>query len=115
MELENTEFIINDGQHRCAAIAAALKENPAIGKDKISVLLFPNENLERLQQMFSDLNRFAHKTSKSLDILYDHRDNLSSLTMHVAEEVDIFRGMRGKAKSTILSRSPNFFKSSTHY
>src|SRR5438094_679777 len=28
MELDRAEFIINDGQHRCAAIAAALKENP---------------------------------------------------------------------------------------
>jgi DNA sulfur modification protein DndB len=115
MELDRAEFIINDGQHRCAAIAAALKENPALGKDKISVLLFPNENLERLQQMFSDLNRFAHKTSKSLDILYDHRDNLSSLTMDVAERVDAFRGMVDKEKITIPLRSPKLFTLSTLY
>src|SRR5438034_981166 len=83
IELENLELIINDGQHRSAGIAAAIKENPALGKDKISVLLFPMENLERLQQMFTDLNRYAHKTSKSLDILYDHRDNLSALTLDV--------------------------------
>src|SRR6266576_2189942 len=37
MELENLEFIINDGQHRCAAIAAALKENPALGKEKVTI------------------------------------------------------------------------------
>ena len=68
MELEAAEFVINDGQHRCAAIAAALKDNPALGKEKISVLLFERENPERLQQMFSDLNRFVQKTSKeSLD------------------------------------------------
>src|SRR5712692_8814198 len=115
MELENTEFIINDGQHRCAAIAAALKENPAIGKDKISVLLFPTENLERLQQMFSDLNRFAHKTSKSLDILYDHRDNLSALTMDVYEHVDVFRGMIDKERITIPLRSPKLFTLATLY
>src|SRR5215510_10850120 len=115
MELENTEFIINDGQHRCAAIAAALKENPALGKDKISVLLFPTENLERLQQMFSDLNRFAHKTSKSLDILYDHRDNLSALTMDVSEEVEVFRGMVDKEKITIPLRSAKIFTLSTLY
>src|SRR5438445_879046 len=113
MELENIEFIINDGQHRCAAIAAALLENPAIGKDKISILLFETENLERLQQMFSDLNRFAHKTSKSLDILYDHRDNLSSLTMDVAEAVDAFRGMVDKEKITIPLRSPKLFTLAT--
>ncbi len=90
MEFENVEFIINDGQHRCAAIAAALKENPALGKEKISVLLFETENLERLQQMFSDLNRFVQKTSKSLGMLYDRRDNLSALTMEVSDHVDVF-------------------------
>lgn len=115
MELENIEFVINDGQHRCAAIAAALKENPAIGKDKISVLLFEAENLERLQQMFSDLNRFAHKTSRSLDILYDHRDNLSALTMDLSEQVNVFVGMVDKEKITIPLRSPKLFTLATLY
>ena len=109
MELENLEFIINDGQHRCAAIAAALKENPAVGKDKISVLLFETENLERLQQMFSDLNRFVQKTSKSLGTLYDHRDSLSSLTMEVTEQVEVFRDTVDKEKVTIPLRSPKLF------
>ena len=115
MELENIEFIINDGQHRCAAIAAALKENPALGKDKISVLLFETENAERLQQMFSDLNRFVQKTSKSLGQLYDRRDNLSALTMEVAEQVEVFRNMVDKEKVTIPLRSPNLFTLSALY
>jgi DNA sulfur modification protein DndB len=115
MELENLELIINDGQHRSAGIAAAIKENPALGRDKISVLLFPMENLERLQQMFTDLNRYAHKTSKSLDILYDHRDNLSALTMDVSEKVDVFRGMVDKEKITIPMRSAKLFTLSTLY
>jgi DNA sulfur modification protein DndB len=115
MDLENLEFITNDGQHRCAAIAAALKENPALGKDKISVLLFETENLERLQQMFSDLNRFVQKTSKSLGMLYDHRDNLSTLTMEVSDHVDVFQGMVDKEKVTIPLRSPHLFTISALY
>lgn len=115
IELENLELVINDGQHRSAGIAAAIKENPALGKDKISVLLFPTENLERLQQMFTDLNRYAHKTSKSLDVLYDHRDNLSALTMDVSERVAAFRGMVDKEKITIPLRSPKLFTLSTLY
>jgi DNA sulfur modification protein DndB len=115
MELENIEFVINDGQHRCAAIAAAVKENPNIGKDKISVLLFEQENLERLQQMFSDLNRFAHKTSKSLDILYDHRDNLSALTMDLSEKIHVFVDMIDKERLTIPMRSPKLFTLATLY
>ena len=115
MELENLEFILNDGQHRCAAIAAALKENPALGKEKISVLLFETENLDRLQQMFSDLNRFVQQTSKSLGMLYDRRDNLSALTMELAEKVDVFRDMVEKEKVTIPRRSPKLFTISALY
>src|SRR5215475_14056404 len=113
MELGILEFIINDGQHRCAAIAAALKENPALGREKISVLLFETENLARLQQMFADLNRSVQKTS--LGILYDHRDDLSSLTMEVSEGVKVFRGMVDKEKVTIPLRSPHLFTISALY
>jgi len=115
MELESVEFVINDGQHRCAAIAAALKENPALGREKISVLLFETESLERLQQMFSDLNRFVPQTSKSLGMLYDRRDNLSALTMELAEQVDVFRDTVEKEKVTIPRRSPKLFTISALY
>ena len=109
------EFIINDGQHHCALSRHALKENPVLGKEKISVLLFPMENFERLQQMFTDLNHFGHKTSKSLDILYDHRDNLSALTMDVSEQVVVFKAMVDKEKITIPIRSPKLFTLATLY
>ena len=65
MDFDQANFVINDGQHRCAAIAHALKENPELGEETISVLLFNYESRERVQQMFSDLNRFVVKTSKS--------------------------------------------------
>ena len=115
MDLEDAKFLINDGQHRCAAITAALNENPAVGKERISVLLFPWENLERAQQMFTDLNRFVQKTSKSLNILYDHRDVLSSFTMEVSEKVPVLKGMIDKEKLTIPIRSEKLFTLSTLY
>ena len=115
MDLEDAKFLINDGQHRCAAITAALNENPGLGKEKISVLLFPWESLERAQQMFTDLNRFVQKTSKSLNILYDHRDVLSGFTMEVTEKVPVFKGMIDKEKLTIPIRSEKLFTLSTLY
>ncbi len=115
LDLENAKFLINDGQHRCAAITAALNENPAVGKEKLSVLLFPWESLERAQQMFTDLNRFVQKTSKSLNILYDHRDMLSGFTMEVTERVPVFKGMIDKEKLTIPIRSDKLFTLSTLY
>jgi DNA sulfur modification protein DndB len=61
------------------------------------------------------LNRYAHKTSKSLDILYDHRDNLSAFTMDISEDVHVFKGMVDKEKITIPMRSPKLFTLSTLY
>lgn len=115
MDLENAKFLINDGQHRCAAITAALNENPAVGKERISVLLFPWESLDRAQQMFTDLNRFVQRTSKSLNILYDHRDLLSGFTMTLTESVPVFKGMIDKEKLTIPIRSEKLFTLSTLY
>lgn len=109
MEFEQANFVINDGQHRCAAIAAALKENPALGEQSISVLLFPYENLERVQQMFSDLNRFVAKTSRSLDILYDKRDPLSRIMLEVCEKVPAFKGMVDKDAVSLPARSAKLF------
>ena len=47
--------------------------------------MFPYETRERVQQMFSDQNRFVARTSKSLDILYDKRGPLSFVTLDVCE------------------------------
>src|SRR5262245_56375664 len=65
--------------------------------------------------MFSDLNRFVPKTSKSLGMLYDRRDNLSALTLDLAEDVDVFRNMLDKEKITIPRRSPKLFTISALY
>ena len=115
MDFDEAEFVINDGQHRCAAIAHAMKENPALGDETISVLLFEYENRDRMQQMFSDLNRFVQKTSKSLDILHDKRDPFSRLTLEVIKLVDAFDGMVDRDAISIGIRSPKLFTLSTMY
>lgn len=69
-----SNLLINDGQHRKAAIDEAISENPSLKDENISVVLFVDQGLKRSQQMFSDLNRHAVKVSKSLGILYNHRD-----------------------------------------
>lgn len=103
------ELIINDGQHRCAGIAEALKDNPGIGDHTISVLLFPYENKDRVQQMFSDLNRYGQKTSKSLDILYDKRDKISAATLALLDEVAVFRDLTDKDSVSLKSKSTKLF------
>lgn len=103
------DLMINDGQHRRAAIEEALQMNPALGDETISVVLFPWEDLDRMQQMFSDLNRTARKTSKSLDILYNHRDVMSQVTLAVIEKVDVFRNSVDRDRVSLPLRSPKLF------
>src|SRR5437773_119478 len=115
MEFEDANFVINDGQHRCAAITQAIKQNPAVGEEAISVLLFPYENRARVQQMFSDLNRFVKKTSKSLDILYDKRDEMASVTLEVCEKVPVFKDMVDKDAVSLPARSRKLFSLAAMY
>jgi DNA sulfur modification protein DndB len=104
-----SDFVINDGQHRRAAIEEALSQNPKLGEETISVVLFPWEDLDRMQQMFSDLNRTARTTSKSLNILYNHRDLLSQVALIVAERVEVFKNMVDKDRVSLPLRSPKLF------
>ena len=67
----SARFIINDGQHRRAAIETALRECPELGHETIAVVFFLDIGLERCQQMFADLNRYAIRPSTSIGILYD--------------------------------------------
>lgn len=103
------DLVINDGQHRRAAIEEALKENPKLGDETISVVLFPWEDLDRMQQMFSDLNRTARTTSKSLNILYNHRDLMSQAALALAERVPAFKGLVDKDRVSLPLRSPKLF------
>lgn len=104
------ELIINDGQHRAAGIVQALKDgSAAFREDSLSVLLFPWENTDRVQQMFSDLNRFVQKTSKSLDILYDKRDDTAAATLAMIEKVPVFKELTEKEKVSLESKSTKLF------
>lgn len=115
MDLAGANFVINDGQHRAAAIKAALHVNPALGAETISVLLFAYENRDRVQQMFSDLNRFVKKTSKSLDILYDKRDPLALVAGDVADLVPAFKGQVEKDYVSLPAGSKNLFSLAALY
>lgn len=105
----SAKVVINDGQHRRAAIEAALKERPELGDETISIVLFIDLGLEKSQQMFSDLNRYAIRPTKSLNVLYDHRDPLSILIKEAILKVKTFKGLVETEKSTISNRSTKIF------
>jgi len=110
-----SRFLINDGQHRRAAIEEALKENPKLGDETISVVLFIDSGLERSQQLFADLNKHAVRPTRSIGILYDRREPLSNLACEVMEDVPVFTGLTETEKTTISNRSTKLFTLSAIY
>ena len=104
-----SRLLINDGQHRRQAIEEALKENSDLGHDMISVVFFEDKGLKRSQQMFSDLNKNSVKPTKSLNILYDHRDEFAKFIVGISHELEIFSGRVELEKTAISNRSTKFF------
>jgi len=104
-----SRLLINDGQHRRQAIEEALKENPDLAHEMISVVFFEDKGLIRSQQMFSDLNKNAVKPTKSLSILYDHRDEFAKFIVAISYELEIFSGRVELEKTAISNRSIKFF------
>ena len=111
----SARIVVNDGQHRRAAIEEALKQAPHLGAETMSVVFFQDLNLERSQQMFADLNRHAAKPTKSLGILYDHRDPLAHLARSLINNTPTFKGLTETEKTTISNRSTKLFTLNSIY
>lgn len=105
----SSKFVINDGQHRRAAIESAIQKEPSLGNETIAVVFFVDQGLKRSQQMFADLNRHAVKPSKSLGLLYDHRNESSNVSRQVAISSTAFQGMVEMEKTTLAERSKKLF------
>lgn len=111
----SAKFIINDGQHRRAAIEIALREKPELADESIAVVFFLDIGLERCQQMFADLNRYAIRPSKSLGVLYDHRDESAKVVKELVLNSPVFRGIVEMDRSTLSARSRKLFTLSAIY
>lgn len=102
----DSRFLINDGQHRRAAIEEALKTAPEIGNETISVVFFHDTGLNRSQQIFSDLNLHAINTTTSIGILYDHRDPLSIVTKELVSSNPFLARYTDKERVSLSKNSP---------
>ena len=111
----SAHFVINDGQHRRAAIEAALEEQPDLEDETIAVVFYIDAGLRRSQQLFADLNKHAVRPTQSLGILYDYRDPLAGLSRDLAERVFCFKGLTDMEKTTISNRSVKLFTLSGIY
>lgn len=111
----DAKFLINDGQHRKAAILAALEENESLGEETISVVFYEDRGLARSQQMFTDLNKHAVKTSNSIAELYDSRDPLAVTTRTVISNIPFLNEYVDKEKDNLGKFSSALFTLNTFY
>jgi DNA sulfur modification protein DndB len=111
----DAKFIINDGQHRRAAILSAIEQKPELGSETIAVVFFLDIGLDRSQQMFADLNRYAIRPSRSLGLLYDHRNEKAKLARLVVMKSNVFKDIVDLEKSSLALRSRKLFTLSAFY
>ncbi|MGX5832457.1 DNA sulfur modification protein DndB [Mesorhizobium sp. 43Arga] len=102
-------ILVNDGQHRRAAIIEVLRERPHFAHETVAVTLFPDHGLERSRQMFVDLNQHGVKPSRSIRLLYDGRDERAKLSRAVVDWVPLFRDMTDFGRSNLTASSPKLF------
>lgn len=116
LEVEmNAVFLINDGQHRKASLQAAIEEDPSLKIETISIVFFKDEGLQRSQQMFTDLNKHAVKTSNSIAELYDNRDRIAVINRNVVSSIDFLNTYTDKERDNLGKFSSNLFTLNTFY
>lgn len=108
-------FLINDGQHRKTAIIEAIRECPRLGDESIPIVLFKDMGLKRSQQMFTDLNKHAVKTSNSLSELYDSTDKIAIVTKKLLEQNKFIGKYTDREKDNLSMNSAMLFTFNTFY
>lgn len=111
----DARFLINDGQHRKAAIIEALQDDPTLGDETISIVFFADKGLAHSQQIFTDLNKNAIKTSNSISKLYDSRDRIAVITCNVISRIHFLNTYTDKEKDILGKFSSNLFTLNTFY
>ena len=111
----DARFLINDGQHRKAAIVEALQEDPQLGDETIPIVFFADKGLTHSQQIFTDLNKNAIKTSNSISELYDSRDHIAVMTREVVGRIKFLNTYTDKEKDMLGKYSSKLFTLNTFY
>ena len=111
----NATFLINDGQHRKAAIIEAIEFDESLKEETIALVLYRDKGLARSQQMFTDLNKHAVNTSKSLNTLYDSKDPMAVMTKQVIAQVPFLRKYTDKQKDNLANYAAKLFTLNVFY
>ncbi len=86
-----------DGQHRLKSIQEAIKLEPDLAKEEITVIILKHEatkeGMERTRRLFSTLNRRAKPTSAAMNIAIDEDDSVAIVTRQLVKESEILKNL----------------------
>lgn len=102
-------FFVNDGQHRLEAIKSVMEQAPDLAFESIVCVFYVDTGLPRRQQLFSDLNRYSIRSTRSLAIFYDRRDPKAEVARQTARQVRLFNGKIDVERDSLPRRSPHLF------
>jgi len=105
----DAKILVNDGQHRRAAIVQALAEDSTLEDETISIVFFEDKGLENSQQMFSDLNMNAQKSSNSINTCFETRDELAVITKRIVADIPFLCKYTDLEKDNLGKNSSKLF------
>ena len=77
------------------------------------MVFYADQGLKRSQQIFTDLNKNAVKTSNSISELYDSRDEMAVLTRNVIWNIEFLNTYTDKEKDILGKYSSSLFTLNT--
>jgi len=99
------KYYVLDGQHRVAALRSLSESNgdfEEISSELLSVILISHssdsEGVQRARRLFTNLNRYAVKTNKGVNVALEEDDGYAIVTRRLVREDSFFRDVVKIAK-----------------
>ena len=99
------QFLVNDGQHRRAAVIEAIKENADLKHHSIPAMLFIHKDMAVERKRFHVLNAYTSKPAASINKLYDEDNSKVQLARRLMKEVEALNGNIELEKGSISGKS----------
>lgn len=116
LTLDGTESLYAlDGQHRLKSIELAIRQRPELAREHITLIFVPYQTISRSQTLFADLNRYAKGPSKSISLLFTHREALARVAKAVASQSRLLNGRVNMESTSLSSNSRDLITLSTLY
>lgn len=103
----NEQYYALDGQHRLAAMMSEMARDPArYANDQISMIVIcharDDEGMSRARRLFTTVNRYAKKTSPSIDDVMDEDNGVAIITRRLIRTHPLFQ-----LRIKVLTKSKN--------